>query len=291
MWNKIKNCKYIYELYLIFASVFWAVAFIWIKQAMNSGLLAQQIIFIRYSVAVVIMLPFCFKELMRATKTDLLYGFIGGALLGFGMLAQTVGLGMTTPSNSAFITTTYVVMVPFVAWAVDKKPPKLKVYICAIMALIGLYVLTRVPGESFSLEPSVIPVLLSAVIFSFQVVFVTYAGRKMSVKMLTFLPILVVSISAFLFLTATHGLNFAIPNLKSAVFNVSLTAIFATVIAGVFQVIGQKKVEPSRAAILMSLESVFTCIVSVIMGYDSLSLSLVAGGLIIVCAIIISELK
>ena len=126
MLNKIKNSKYVYELYLILASIFWAVAFIWIKQAMNDGLSANQIILVRYSVASVMMLPFCIKDIRKITKIQLLYGLIAGIFLGSGMVLQTIALGMSTPSNSAFITTTYVVMVPFVAWAVQKKKPSLK---------------------------------------------------------------------------------------------------------------------------------------------------------------------
>ena len=67
------------------------------------------------------------------------------------MLVQTIALGMTTPSNSAFITTSYVVLTPFVVWALLRQKPKrrsMPVPPCASWA----YVLTRVPGESFSLS-------------------------------------------------------------------------------------------------------------------------------------------
>lgn len=291
MLEKIKNHKFIYEIYLIIASVFWAMAFIWMKQAMDDGLSPQQVLLVRYSVAVLLMLPFCIKELKQVRKQDVFLGLVGGALMFSGMLAQAIALEISTPSNSAFITTTFVVMVPFVAWAIEKKRPSGKTYVCAVLALIGLYVLTKVPGQSFAIEPATAITALSALIFSFQVVFITYAGRRMSVKLLTFLPLCFVALFTIATTAIKGELAISSPNVGMAVFNVALAALFATIIAGALQVLGQTRVDSSRASIIMSLESVFTCVISVIMGYDALNISLIIGGILIVAAIIISEYK
>ena len=65
--------------------------------------------------------------------------------------------------------------------------------------------------------------------------------------------------------------------------------LLATIAAGYMQTVGQKHVEPSRCAIIFSLESVFACLSSVVMGYEPLTLNLALGGLIVVCAVMVSE--
>ena len=65
--------------------------------------------------------------------------------------------------------------------------------------------------------------------------------------------------------------------------------MLATIAAGYMQTVGQKHVEPSRCAIIFSLESVFACLSSVVMGYEPLTPNLAIGGLIVVCSIMISE--
>ena len=132
---------------------------------------------------------------------------------------------------------------------------------------------------------------MCAVIFAFQVVFITFAGQKMSAKLLTFLPLVFVSLGMLVVSCFTGEIVLQGPNISSAVLNVALAAFFATILAGICQVLGQRRVDPSRAAIIMSTESVFTCIISVILGFDALSLNLILGGIIIVIAIVISELK
>ena len=291
MLEKIKNSRYLHEISLILASFFWGIAFIWTKTAMNQGLTATQVILVRYTVSVLMMLPFCIKELKKATKKDWILGLTGGVFIGGGMLVQTMGLGMTTPSNSVFITTTYVVMVPFVSWIVEKKKPQVKMYFCALMALAGLYVLTRVPGEGIVINAATLLTLLSALLFAFQVVFITYAGQRMNVKLLTFMPVLFTAVLALGISVFTGEIHMSSTNMVSSVLNVACAAFFATILAGLMQAASQKHVGSAKSAIYMSLESVFTLIVSVIFGFDAMSLSLIAGGVLIVASIIIAELK
>lgn len=290
MFRKLKNSRFLGEIYLIFTAFLWAISFIWMKDALTYGLKANQVIFVRYTIATLMMLPFCIKDLKRVTKEELFLGFVGGVLLGAAMLLQTAALGMTTPSNTAFITTTYVVMVPFISWIFTRTKPSAKVYLCAALATVGLYILTKTPGEAMHFAPADLLTLGGAVFFALQVVFITYAAKRMSVKMLTFLPLAYISIITLVIAVCTGSVALSGENIPLAMANVAMCALFATILAGICQAAGQKRVEPARASIIMSLESVFTCFVSVILGYDALTLNLIGGGAIIFAAIIISEL-
>lgn len=113
----------------------------------------------------------------------------------------------------------------------------------------------------------------------------------MSVKMITFLPFVFIAVFTLIIAVATGDIALSGSNIPMAIFNVALCAIFPTIISGMFQAAGQRLVEPSKASIIMSLESVFTMFISVFLGYDALNLNLILGGAIIFSAIIISELK
>ena len=275
---------------LIMTALCWGVSFIWVKDVLNANMDSSFFLFLRYLLASLIWLPFCWKDLKQATARQLGAGFLVGIFLYGAMLVQTIALTMTTPSNSAFITTSYVVLTPFVAWLMLGRKPLKKVYFCAGLCFFGLYVLTRVPGESFSLSFGDGLTLCSALLFAMQMTCLFRFGNYLPTRLLTFLPQATACILSLI--TALLGGNFSFAGVEVSkiILPTLLVVLVATIGAGYSQTLGQKHVDPSRCAIIFSLESVFACATSVLMGYEPLTASLVAGGLIIVTSIILSEL-
>ena len=69
-------------------------------------------------------------------------GALAGLFLFISYYFQTYGLKYTTASKNAFITTLYVVIVPFLAWAVNHVRPKANNLIAAGFAVVGLALLS-----------------------------------------------------------------------------------------------------------------------------------------------------
>ena len=189
---------WLFNLMLIGTAFLWGVSFLWVKDALNAGLDSSFFLFLRYLLASLIWLPFCGKEVKKLTFRQVLMGLTVGFFLYAAMLVQTIALGMTTPSNSAFITTSYVVLTPFVVWALLRQKPQKKIYACAALCFLGLYVLTRVPGESFSLSFGDGLTLVSALLFALQMTFLYRFSSQLPSKVLTFLPQIAI---LFLFLS------------------------------------------------------------------------------------------
>lgn len=61
------------------------------------------------------------------TFRDFKVGVIAGLLNFGGFITQTIGVMYTTPSNNAFISASYVVIIPFIAWIFMGKSFKEKV--------------------------------------------------------------------------------------------------------------------------------------------------------------------
>ncbi|WP_458861931.1 DMT family transporter [Acidaminobacterium chupaoyuni] len=285
-----KNKKLFYDLVLVTTALIWGVSFVWVKSVLNAGMDSSFFLFVRYLLASLIWLPFCVKDLSHITRRQLLMGVIVGLFLYGGMLVQTIGLGSTTPSNSAFITTSYVVCTPFVTWLILRRRPHKKVYFCAALCFLGVYILTRVPGEAFSLSLGDGLTLISALLFAMQMTFLFRFSPHIPTKLLAFLPQATAAFLCFITAMLNNTISFKGVEIEKALGPIMLVVFVATIGAGYLQTLGQKHVEPSRAAIIFSLESVFACMASVLMGYEHLTVNLVIGGLIIVASIVYVEL-
>ena len=63
------------------------------------------------------------RVVRQTTRRDWFYGAVLGSFLFVAFVTQTVGLQWTTPGKSGFITSLYIVMVPFLYWVVAHRSP------------------------------------------------------------------------------------------------------------------------------------------------------------------------
>lgn len=286
----MKTQKALFYHGLLVATAFiWGISFLWVKDALNANMDSSFFLFLRYLLASLLWLPLCAGELRRASWRQILMGAIVGFFLYAAMLVQTVALNVTTPSNSAFITTSYVVLTPFASWLIMGQKPRKKVYACALLCLLGLYVLTMTPGQRFTLSFGDGLTLLAALLFAFQITFLYRFTSQMPARLLTFLPLATTCLLCMVTALVTGKMSFAGVQVRQAIVPTILVVLLATLAAGYMQTVGQKHVEPSRCAIIFSLESVFACLSSVVMGYEPLTPNLALGGLIVVGSIMLSE--
>ena len=72
---------------------------------------------------------------------------------------------------------------------------------------------------------------------------------------------------------------------------VALTAILATALAFLIQTWAQSLVAPTKAAVVMTMEPVFAGIFGVLVGGNKLTLQIVTGGICILAAMLLVNLK
>lgn len=289
MNDKLKDKKYFIELLLIAVTLAWGISFIWSKQAMMSGISTDAFLTMRYMISGLVLLPFCLKEMKSATKKQVMKGVFIGVLLYFGMYLQTEGLKYTTPSNSAFITTAYVVMVPFCEWAFFKRRPKAKVYFSTILCVAGIYFLTMTPGEPLTLNLGNALTLVCAVMWALQVTYLSYAAKDVPLKLLTILPILTVGTISLMMCLIRGDVATSFSGVSSVLLPIVCCALIPTVFANTAQTYAQKYINPSKASIIYTLESVFATIFSLILGYEDVRIGLLFGGALITGGILVSQ--
>lgn len=140
---------------LFSAAVIWGLSFSLIRMTLDSFTTAQ-LIFWRFLLSYIIaeVLLFIFNpKVFKASKPDIKTAFWTGSTLGVSLLFQIHGLNFTTATNSAFITATYVVMIPFFAYLFFKQKVKFIDVFLALIALIGMVLLLDIfSSSSFSFD-------------------------------------------------------------------------------------------------------------------------------------------
>lgn len=276
---------------LMLVAVIWGAGFMGVQIALDSGFSEGFILLCRFGVAALLLLAVAHRRIFPIARADLIHSLIAGTLLFLGFYIQTVGLRFTTPSNNGFFTAANVMMVPFIAWALQKKRPPVKLIFCCLIALAGFFLLVWNPGQGFSFNAGDLLTLLSAFFFACQIAYMGIAAAKVELFRLTFLQMSV----AFILSLASVAI-FERPALAQAQWSSGLPAvlflgIFCTCACFLMQAWAQSRTGSGKAAVIMSCESLWCMVFSVMLGYERLSAPMVAGGVAIVGAVCLLEVE
>ncbi len=103
------------------------------------------VVMLRSTLAVILLLPFAFKELIRGDGWPPDIGIcIAVAVIYFAtsIVAQQVGALTTTATNIGFLINMSAVFVPMLLWITVKERPPLMAWPAALIAVIGAYLVT-----------------------------------------------------------------------------------------------------------------------------------------------------
>lgn len=255
-----------YSLLLFLAAFIWGVAFV--AQSVGMDYMGPFTFNgVRFLIGGIVLLPVIWyrdkngkeKEQEGSDRRELLRGGICcGVVLCVASLLQQIGIQYTTVGKAGFLTTLYIIIVPVCGIFLHKKIGA-KIWTGAVIAVIGMYLLCISGGFSISRGDGY--VLLCAVVFSGHILVVDYFSPKMDSIKLSCLQFLTSGI-----ICTALALILEKPAL-SALFAGWMPILYAGVmscgVAYTLQVVGQKKVEPTIASLLLSMESV----VSVLAGW------------------------
>ena len=274
------------ECVLVLITMLWGGTFLLVQHAMTvSG--PMFFVGLRFAAAAGIVALFSWKHLRELTLFEFKAGaFIGVAiLLGYGL--QTVGLQSIPSSQSAFITALYVPFVPLLQWLVLGRRPGLMPSIGICLAFIGLMLLAGPEGGSLHFSEGEVVTLVSAVAIAAEIILISRYAGQVDVRRVTVVQLATASLLAFLMIVPTQE---RIPDFSWLLL---ASAIGLGAMSAVIQVAmnwAQKSVSPTRATLIYAGEPVWAGIVGRIAGERLPGVALL-GGLLIVIAVVVSELK
>ena len=290
--------KYKSEAYLILVTILWGATFVIVKGALDD-ISTMAFIFIRFTLAGIILAPFMFKK--KYSKKSLMGGILLGVLLFTGFATQTIGLKFTSATKSGFLTGTAVIMIPFLMVLIENKKPNRGVIIGAFLVLLGISLLSSGGESIFSIYSDLGSnfnigdtfTLICALFFALYIIYLDVETKKHDFGILLFIQIITTASLAFLFLfvfsaSGLEGIrmNFT-GNLISAII---YTSIFATLITTALQTKYQKNVTPAKAGIIFSLEPLFAAIFAFFILGEKITNFGYVGAALILTGLIISEI-
>jgi len=275
---------------LVITPFIWGVAFVWMKNSLDSFTPFYLLAF-RFSLAAILLGLACWKTWKLLDRHYIRVGALLGTLLFLAYSIQTFGLERTTPGKNAFLTAIYCVIVPFLHWAVSKRRPDRYNVAAAFLCIAGIgMVALSAPGEGGALNVGDGLTLICGFFFAAHIVAVERYAKDLNTFLITTLQFAFFGLWSWVcaFLTR-EPFPTGVP--LEDWMGVVTTAVLASDVALLFQNIGQKYVQPTTAAVLLSLEAPFGVLASVVMGTESLTVVMAMGFVIIFLGVICSETK
>ena len=143
----------------------------------------EALLFARQFIATICIAVIFRKKLQSSyRKGDWKGGAIAGGFFVAATMFQTYGLPNTSPGVAAFLTTTYVVIVPLLWWALKKEKPSKIIAVCSVLAVIGIGLLSLTEG--MAMKPGDMLVLVCAFMFSGCIMEHQYLCKRYVTKLL-----------------------------------------------------------------------------------------------------------
>lgn len=273
------------EWFLFWMTFIWAGTFVVVKGAL-ADLSPFLLVALRFTAAALCLLPFALPSIRRMNRTVVWKGFLLGFLIYLGFIFQTVGLRYTTASKSAFITGMLVIFTPFFQFILLRRPPRWPNLVGILIVSAGLWLLTAPAGGA--VNQGDLLTLLCALSFSLSIVLIDRFTKEHDPFQLTFLEI--ASPALFGWLAAPFFERPVFNPTPYALFTLAYTALLATVVTTYVQTTYQRDTTPTRAALIFTLEPVWTALLGFIFLNEVLGLKGLLGGGLIIGGILFSEL-
>jgi drug/metabolite transporter (DMT)-like permease len=280
------------DLLLILCTLIWGATFVLVKDALAD---ASVFVFLalRFALAAFVLILIYGRELRSVGAKGWRAGAIIGCCMFGGYAFQTAGLSLTTPSKAAFITGFFVVIVPVLLALFGSRRVPPWVWIGALSAFAGLYLLAVPPSGIAALNRGDLLVLACAFMFALHVISIGHYTVRFSAGALTLIQVgttaLCTAVCVPLF-DVTGAEHPRIAWTTGLIVAVVATGFFATALAFSAQVWAQRYTSATHAAIIFTLEPVFAGVTSFVFYHERLGARSLGGAALILGGILIAEL-
>lgn len=268
----------------------WGTAFIWgtsfviLKEALDS-IGTMWVLALRFIIAAALLLLAAGKRLKMLGRDGLRGGVLLGVCLAAAYIFQTYGLKYTTPGKNAFLTATYCVLVPFMVWAFFKRRPNAANIIAAFMCVFGIGLVSLSGTSPFNIGDAL--TLVCGIFYALQIILTErFIGDcdALSLTGVEFGTAAVICLAgALIFESAPVGLSLELWG------SIAYMGVMCTALCFFLQTWGMRYTPSSTAAVIMTFESVFAIIISVIFYDEPVTVRLICGFTLIIASVIISE--
>jgi len=269
---------------VVAAAVLFGTTFVIVKDAVADAA-PVPFLGVRFATGAVALAPLARRRLRgRGPQPGLARaGALCAAALCTGYVFQTIGLQYTTASVSAFVTYLLVVLVPVLSAFVLRRVPPLTVLGGVVVATAGLVLLT---GHGAGFHRGEALTLGCALAFAVHVLLLGELAPRFDAVALTAVQLAIVGAVCLVAGLGSGGYAFTARAWAAAVY----TGVAVSGLALGLQVWGQRKVGPTRTAVLLMIEPVAAALLGAATG-ERLGVAGVTGAALILAGIAVAELR
>lgn len=270
---------------LLFVTAVWGLTFIYVKWTV-AEIDVYYFIFLRFGIAALCLVIVFGRRALRIDAKTLRAGLILGFFLTAAYISQTEGLRYTTASNSAMITCLYMVLIPFCSYLYSRKLPSRMSAAGIILAVPGMYLLTQYSVAGINIGDVI--TVITAVAWVWHII---YAGEYSTRHSAIPLVVVQCSFTALVGLAVMlfRGAEFTHVSMQGW-FTILVTAVFATCMGFILQLVAQRAIDPTRAGIIFSMEAVFGALFGWLIGGETMTSLAFAGACLMVIGMVVSEI-
>ncbi|MBR6543237.1 MAG: DMT family transporter [Anaerotignum sp.] len=274
-------------LILLLTAMIWGSSFVFQKYAVEQ-LSASFIVAGRFTIAGILLMAITFRKWKTIDRGCLWGGFLAGFTMSLGQILQTVAMGLgTSPGKSAFLTAAYCVMVPFFGWFFMKERPKKNHLLSAVICLAGIGLISLNGGGGLMLGDGI--TLLCSVVYALNIIAIAMYSTGREPIVFTMVMLVTAAIFGWIGVPFTGGMPETVS--MEAAASILYLALFCTALCMSLQTIGLKKVNATVATVILSLESVFGVLFSILLYHETVTVRMGIGFAVVFIAVLISQME
>ncbi|MCR4788990.1 MAG: DMT family transporter [Lachnospiraceae bacterium] len=274
---------------LFAVAIMWGSAFAVVKNALDTVPPAYMVA-VRFTIALAGMLVIFGKRLRNTPKHVLIHGLIIGACLFLAYLVQTIGCNYTTAGKNAFLTAVYIIIVPFLHWILKKKRPEIKLFVAAVIGLIGIGLIS-LDGD-LSIGIGDLLTLICGFLFAMQIAFQDIYVKEDDPAVICLIEMAVCTVGGWICAPVIDGPfpkeAFCSPTIIGSMIYLGLVS---SLLCQLLQSVCQRYSKPENASLIMSTESVFGALSSVIFLHERMGAKVLIGCVVMTIAIVLSQIR
>ncbi len=272
---------------LLFVTLCWGISFVFVKTTVEV-MPPLYLLGIRFLAGGIMIAVIFWKRFTLAGRKLIIHGSYIGILLFIAEVFQTYGCKYTTAGKNAFLTTIYVILVPFLHFFFNKVRPRLRYIVAAVIGFwgIGLISLT----ESFTIQLGDWLTLICGLFYAFQIILIAKYACNEDPIVLAIWEFLVTGLLSLLSAPFVSGSLSKEMFTQDSVIGLAYLIIFSTILGYGLQTVCQKYAPPAPAAIIMGMEAVFGALASYFLLDEIMTPRMITGCVMMVLAMLMVEI-
>lgn len=282
---------------LFLAAIIWGFAFVAQVDGMKY-IGPFTMIGVRFLISIVALLPVIFiferknldkKHIKLALKPSIIVGLV----LFTAVTIQQFGIQITASAGvSGLITGLYTIFVPMAYFLFFKRKVGAQVWIGAVFAIIGLFLLCYDAESGLSFGLGELLLLIGSFFWTAHVMLIDhYLKDDVRPLFLSWGQFAVCAVIGTVCMFVFEGSQLSMASLIDAKWPLLYCGVLSSGCAYTLQVVGQKNADPTYAAIILSTESAFGAIGGALFGIDDIPFIGYIGCLLMFGGIVCSQLN